>query len=234
MATHIYDENGEAHYYGIYAGKVVDNLDPDKRGRVTVVIPGLCEPATNWALPAGGDGSSGASGRGAFDVPPKGASVYVMFLCGDIDEPLYFGGWRKFLGGQTDAPSLVRGASVSDAANKLKIYETDKFLIVVDERSGSTALSLRSKASDIRIEVREDKIMLGKDAAEKIVKGSSFWMAMDARLTGIEAAFAALAAASQGPLAAFQPGFQAAQQAETALQQAGAAEGLLSKLSYTE
>lgn len=234
MSTHTYDEYGESHWYGVYAGKVVDNVDPDKRGRVTVLIPGLCEPATNWALPAGGAQSSGAAGLGAFDVPPKGASVFVMFLCGDIDEPIYFGGWRKLPKGKTDAPSLVAEATASDAANKLKVYETEKFSIVIDERSGSTALSLRSKKSDVRIEVREDKILLGKGATEKIVKGSTFWQKMDLRLTSIEAALAALAAASQGPFAAFQPGFQAAQQAETQLQQGGAGEAYLSELSFTE
>ena len=230
MAAPILDEHGEAHWYGVYAGKVMDNVDPDKRGRVSVLIPGLCEPATYWALPAGGSGSSGASGVGGYDIPPKGASVYVMFLCGDINEPIYFGGWRKLLKGKTDAPSLVASASAYDAANKLKIYETEKFVLVIDERTGTPAISFRAKQKDLRLEIREDRIMLGKNAQDKLVKGTTWWQQQDIELTNQITALRAQSAVCVGPLAAMKPGIEAQILALQNYQQMGASEKYLSQL----
>jgi hypothetical protein len=235
MASHIYDqESGEPRWYGVYSGLVTTNADPEKRGRVQAVIPGLCEPHTNWALPAGGSHSSGEPGHGSFDPPAKGAAVFIMFLCGDIDEPVYFGGWRALTGGHSDAPTEVQNASVADAANKLKIFETAQFAIVIDERAASSAISLRSKVNDVRVEVRGDKIKLGKNAAEKIVKGSTWWQQVDLELTRLLAALQADAGACQGPLSSRQPVIQMQITAIQAFKQAGAGEAFLSELSLTE
>jgi len=230
----VVNEDGERRHYGDYPGTVVDNVDPDKRGRVKIKVPGLCEPSTDWALPVGGSHSSGAKGKGLFDPPPKGASVVVRFLCGDIDSPIYEGGWRGLVGGKTDAPTEVQGASPADAANKLKVYESDDYMIVIDERAGSSALSLRCKKGDIRLEVREGKIKLGKGASEAIVKGSSWWRQQDLTLTQVIAALNATAAGCVGPAAALAPGIAAEIAAWQAFQAAGAAENFLSKLSSTE
>jgi hypothetical protein len=171
VAQHVYDNYGEAKWHGIYAGQVVDNVDPEKRGRVTVLIPGLCEPATNWALPAGGAGSSGAGGLGGYDVPQKGASVFVMFLCGDVDEPIYLAGWRGLIKGKTDAPAVVQGASASDAANKLKVYETPEYECRIDERSSGKVLIIRSKSteSEVRIDGDSGTILIGNSKTKDTV-----------------------------------------------------------------
>jgi hypothetical protein len=251
MASHSYDqESGEPRWYGVYAGTVVACVDPEKRGRVQVLIPGLCEPHTNWALPAGGSHTSGESGRGGFDPPAKGAAVYVMFLCGDIDEPVYLGGWRGLVGGKTDAPTEVQGASPADAATKLKVYETESFLAVIDERSSSKALSLRAKTGmkiDIfpnRVEinaggtilrVKDGKIQFGGDAAEAVVLGTSWWRAENGSLSQqITALQSEMMASIMGPTAPLVPGLAMQIAALQALQAAGAAEAFLSKLSFTE
>jgi hypothetical protein len=174
-----------------------------------------------------------------------------MFLCGDIDEPVYWGGWRGLIGGKTDAPTEVQGASVADAANKLKVYETDSFVAIIDERSSSKAFSLRSKANGVQVDifpnrieivaggtilrVRDGKIQLGGSASEAIVKGTTWWSNQNTELTSHIAGLQAVASAAMyGPSASLVPGLMSVIQALTALQAAGAAEAFLSKLSFTE
>ena len=72
-------------YLGLYMGKVVDRADPDGNGRVRVQIPGIIEERSAWAKPRG----MGAALWGFVAVPPLDADVYVQFINGDIDRPVY-------------------------------------------------------------------------------------------------------------------------------------------------
>ncbi|MEN0064241.1 MAG: phage baseplate assembly protein V [Myxococcota bacterium] len=80
-------------YYGKYRGFVVNNVDIERRGRVTVMVPNLgtglllcaepCFPATG--LPG--------FASGMFAVPAIGAGVFVEFIGGEIDQPIWSGGF---------------------------------------------------------------------------------------------------------------------------------------------
>lgn len=74
--------------YGLYIGVVEDDADPEKRGRVKVMVPTVTEPG-RWArcltLGAG-------PRRGAFAPPPTGSVVGVMYEQGDDEEPVCMGG----------------------------------------------------------------------------------------------------------------------------------------------
>ena len=74
-------DDGEVRYPGLYIGEVVDREDPEGIGRVRVRIPGLVEPASNWAFPLGTVGG-GSDRRGFYSVPEKGAEVGVLFTTG--------------------------------------------------------------------------------------------------------------------------------------------------------
>jgi uncharacterized protein involved in type VI secretion and phage assembly len=209
-----YDEHGQARYLGTYDGLVVDNKDPAKRGRVKIKIPGLVEPSTNWALPVGGSHSSGEPGRGAFDPPRPGAAVIVQFLKGDPDAPVYFGGWRGLVGGKTDAPTEVQNASAADAANKLKVYESDAFEIIIDERGDHPQSLLRRKSDGTAIRLRDkgapQPIQLGStSASEAFILGTSYRRSENQRDQGDLIALTSMLAAAQGPLSGFQPGLNA-------------------------
>lgn len=235
----IYDVNGEPRYFGVYEGLVVDNVDPQKRGRVKIRIPGLCEPSTNWAASAGGSHSSGEPGRGGFDPPKKNAAVYVQFLRGDIDHPVYFGGWRGFAGGNPDSPTAVQAASTADAANKLKVYETDAFEVVIDERGAHPQLYFKRKSDNLAVRIRDrgvdHPIQVGSNSsAEAFVLGTSYRRAQNERDNKDLAALSSLVAASQGPLAAFQPGFNALMANIQVFQSAGSLTDFLSKTGFTE
>ena len=79
----------ESRYYGKYRGTVVNNLDPENRGRIQAIVPdvqGLI-PMTYAmpCLPAAGKGS------GAYFVPEIGSGVWIEFEQGDPDYPIWTG-----------------------------------------------------------------------------------------------------------------------------------------------
>ncbi len=163
----IYDLEGHPRYFGLYYGLVVENIDPQKMGRVTVIIPGLVEPASNWAWPLGSGG--GSAQNGAWDVPKVGASVGVMFQAGDINEPAYFHGWYP----RDTAPTPAKEASNEDAVDKIKCFESDRHLVVLDGRGGSEQVLIKDKSSGNLICLKgSGEILLGDDKAlQPLVNG---------------------------------------------------------------
>ena len=86
-------EAWDAKRYGKYPGFVVDNQDPDKRGRLLVTVPGVVDES-DWALPCMPFG--GLADHGWFMVPEVHAQVWVEFVAGDIDRPIWTGTfWQK-------------------------------------------------------------------------------------------------------------------------------------------
>lgn len=148
----IHDDEGEPRWYGFYYGKVVENADPDKRGRARIFIPGLIEPASAWALPVGGGHSSGAKGLGTYDAPPVGADVVVGFHGGDIDQPFFFGGWH----GQGEQLSVVPAAAAD--ADKVKVFESARFLIVLNGIGGAEELLVKDKVSGDSISMKPEQL----------------------------------------------------------------------------
>lgn len=82
----------EKKYYGIYQGVVTNINDPEKRGRIRVICPDVlggetesawCEPVVTVAYDNGGD----------FCLPTKDETVWIQFIAGDSNRPVYLGGW---------------------------------------------------------------------------------------------------------------------------------------------
>ena len=82
----------EKKFYGKYKGTVVQNVDPELRGRILCIVPdvlgvvpsGWCEPCAPLAGPTGPP-------MGVYLVPPIGAGVWVEFEQGDPDNPIWSG-----------------------------------------------------------------------------------------------------------------------------------------------
>jgi hypothetical protein len=82
----------EKRYFGKYRGTVINNIDPDFRGRIMAEVPdvlGLIP--TSWCeacVPL-----SGPSGppMGTYFVPPIGAAVWIEFEQGDPNYPIFAG-----------------------------------------------------------------------------------------------------------------------------------------------
>lgn len=142
------EHNPDPRYLGLHAGVVIDNVDPDGLGRVRVEVPGLLpEDGGAWALPFGPAGG-GAPQRGLWDVPDIGADVYLHFLGGDPDKPRYTPGSWGFRDGVREVPTPVATAfeeSGAEGATQVKVWETRRFLIVMDDREGRERLYLMDK-----------------------------------------------------------------------------------------
>ena len=81
------DEKQE--YFGKYRGVVMNNIDPEQRGRIQAMVadvPTLFPPT--WAMPC-----LPVAGiqNGFFTVPPIGAGVWIEFEQGDPDYPIWVG-----------------------------------------------------------------------------------------------------------------------------------------------
>ncbi len=116
-------------FYGKYRGKVVNNVDPEGRARLQVLIPEVLGQNTpRWALPA----SPYAGDQvGFFALPPVNASVWVEFEAGNLKHPI----WSGCFWGQGEIPAAdatpetvflrTRGASLTiDDAQSLITIET--------------------------------------------------------------------------------------------------------------
>jgi len=76
--------------YGKCRGIVADNQDPQKRGRLKLLIPSvLGDQTSDWALPCLPYG--GTAQQGLFMVPDVDAQVWVEFEEGDIHRPIWVG-----------------------------------------------------------------------------------------------------------------------------------------------
>jgi len=88
--------------YGKHRGKVVDNIDPMQIGRIQVLVPDVQGTTlTSWAVPCA---PLAGPGTGLFALPPIGAGVWVEFERGDVDLPIWVGG---FWGSAAEVPAMV-------------------------------------------------------------------------------------------------------------------------------
>lgn len=70
-----------------WKGRVTDNADPMRLGRVKVLIEGIMDGSTSkWCDPKV---ANHFGGYGSWLIPPIGSSVYIEFEGGDINLPLY-------------------------------------------------------------------------------------------------------------------------------------------------
>ena len=106
------DSDTEKRFWGKYQGTVVQNIDPEFRGRIMCTVPAVlgltpsnwCEACAPLAGPTGPP-------RGVYLVPPIGAAVWVEFEGGDPQRPIWSGcRW----GAQSDIPPLARLGNPAD------------------------------------------------------------------------------------------------------------------------
>ena len=89
-------------YLGKYRGTVLNNLDPEQRGRIQAEVPDFTKGfPTSWAHP-----SVPMAGPqcGHVSVPPIGAAVWIEFEQGNRDHPIWTG---CFWGSVAEVPALA-------------------------------------------------------------------------------------------------------------------------------
>jgi hypothetical protein len=101
--------NGNGEYWGNYQGTVVQNVDPERRGRLQVEVPDVLSfiPST-WAEPCVPLAGPTGPPMGVYMVPPIGAGVWVEFEHGDPNKPVWVGcRW----GAQSDIPLAAQAGN---------------------------------------------------------------------------------------------------------------------------
>lgn len=138
--------------YGIYQAIVTNIQDPEKRGRIRVVCPDVmgdaesawCEPVSPVAYDGGGD----------ICIPALEEAVWIMFIGGDVERPVYLGGWWS-------ESSTPFGDTYSDAENtrvvsfdKVNIRFTQEGLIIYID--GTQICKISSEGIDVNGDLNVD------------------------------------------------------------------------------
>lgn len=158
----------EEKYYGIYQGIITSIKDPEKRGRIKIKCPEVfsddetisawCDPCVNVAYDNGGD----------FCVPSVDETVWVMFIAGDVNRPVWLGGWWQEkmspLGKDYSKIDDVRIINYSDCTIVMK-----KGTITINVGSGTGDLVIE----DNKVTVRGDLVVNGKITASNDIVASN-------------------------------------------------------------
>lgn len=130
-------------FWGKYRGTVVNNVDPELRGRLQITVPDVLNLVpTTWAEPCTPLAGPAGPGMGVYMVPPIGAGVWVEFERGDPNYPIWVGcRW----GSPSDVPPLAHaGLPVSP---NIVLQTLGQHALVISDLPGPTGgLMLKSAA----------------------------------------------------------------------------------------
>jgi uncharacterized protein involved in type VI secretion and phage assembly len=124
-------------YNGVYRAVVLDNVDPNKRGRVKVRLP--------WGTEAWAQVTTMAAGnlRGGWFIPDQDDEVLVVFEQGDVEAPCVIG----TLWNGEERPPESKG---SDEDDIIKVIRTGKGVkVTIDEQDDLERLSIETPGGQI-------------------------------------------------------------------------------------
>ncbi|MEU4217118.1 phage baseplate assembly protein V [Actinoplanes sp. NPDC026623] len=114
-------EQVERRFWGKYRGRVVDNEDPARLGRLRVSVPSVLGPdvVTGWASPCAPYG--GAADQGMFFIPERKAGVWIEFEEGDLEFPIWVGTYWSRPDDGSEVPLANAAADASEAAEPQQV-----------------------------------------------------------------------------------------------------------------
>jgi uncharacterized protein involved in type VI secretion and phage assembly len=138
-------------YFGVHYGVVVQNVDPDKLGRIKVRFPWLDagdEDQSHWAqLLTPMEGKK----FGWYTLPDIDDVVAIMFVAGEICQPVVLGGiWSKVDNSpepNEDGKNNFRGYR-SRAGHRLILDDTGMTKVVLADKTGKELFGLGTFAKD--------------------------------------------------------------------------------------
>ena len=185
--------------HGKYRAFVVDNADPEKRGRLRLFIPSvLGEAETGWALPCFPFG--GGKSYGWFAVPEIEAQVWAEFEEGDISRPIWVGTfWPREADVPQDAAQLPPTTRIfqtpsghvvqfDDKKNEesFRLFHPREAEIHID-KNGSLVL-LDASGTSITLDAEGKKIIIEDANSNQLIMDSSGVAVADANGNKIEMA----------------------------------------------
>lgn len=120
-------------YYGKYRGTVVNNLDPEQRGRITAIVPAVSGLVpSSWALPCM---PIAGKQEGFFAVPQIGSAVWIEFEGGDPDKPVWVGGFW----GLGEAPAFAIAPPPIPPGQNIVVQTTLQNLLLISDSAPTPA-----------------------------------------------------------------------------------------------
>jgi uncharacterized protein involved in type VI secretion and phage assembly len=150
-------------FYGKYAATVLNNIDPERRGRLLLNIPDVLSfvPST-WAEACVPLAGPTGPPMGVYMVPPIGAGVWVEFEQGDPGRPIWVGcRW----GLASDVPPLAHvGLPISP---NIVLQTAGQHSLVISDLPGPTGGIMLKSATGATIIVNDTGIYIqnGKGAS---------------------------------------------------------------------
>jgi hypothetical protein len=138
-------------YYSVYPGIVMDNVDPEKRGRIRVSLPTIFGdgiPIVGWVNPS--DSLLAGPATGVFFPPYKDQMVDIIFENGDINFPRYLGGFWAIGELPPEFSYTAEGPMVRGF-----VFKSGQ-KILIDETTGALKISVINK--DAKVVITEDNI----------------------------------------------------------------------------
>lgn len=135
------ESTANRNFFGKYRATVLNNIDPETRGRLMLTIPDVLGvvPST-WAEPCTPLAGPTGPPMGVYMVPPIGAGVWVEFEHGDPDYPIWVGcRW----GSAADVPSLAH-AGLPVSPNIVMQTAGQNSLVISDLPGPTGGLMLKS------------------------------------------------------------------------------------------
>ncbi len=153
-------------FYGKYRGTVVDNADPDQRGRLTVSVPAvLGQETSGWAEPVVPLAGPTGAAMGVYLVPPVGAGVWVEFENGDPSYPIWAGcRW----GAASDVPSAATQGNSADPSLVFQSQQQNQLVISDTAPSQTDGGIVLKSASGVTVVVNDSGIYLDNGKGAKL------------------------------------------------------------------
>jgi uncharacterized protein involved in type VI secretion and phage assembly len=132
-------------YFGKYRGTVVQNVDPEQRGRIQALVPDVSNLIpTTWAMPCV---PLAGKAMGTYVLPQIGAGVWIEYEQGDPDYPIWTG---CFWGMAAEVPALaLAGLPVSPS---IVLQTAGQNCIVISDVPGAAGgIMLRCGGSTLMI-----------------------------------------------------------------------------------
>jgi uncharacterized protein involved in type VI secretion and phage assembly len=167
-------ERVEHRFYGKYRAIVVENADPENRGRLQLSIPSVLgnDVVSPWALPCAPYG--GAADQGFFMIPEKDANVWVEFEAGLLDYPIWVGTYWSKPGGTSDVPKpgdtqspptrkiirTLKGHSI-----EMEDKDSDEVFIITYNDGSKTNVVTMDKNGIAIVDANQNKVTLDSNGA---------------------------------------------------------------------
>lgn len=172
-------------YYGMYEGIVQDNADPEKLGRIKVVIPKITNNGiSDWCH---GRGLAAGKDRGMILLPKKGDSVWISFENGDARYPIWEYGFGFKEGISKNYLTYGEGIALYNKGYRVDIKDTAVTISKDNVKINLTADTVELNDGSTSVKVNNGKIDLGKVLLEPAVLGDKLDTLLGALLDALAA-----------------------------------------------